>query len=432
MKNVLIIAYYFPPMGLSGVQRTLKFAKYLPQFGWEPTVLTVAPTGYFAQDLHLLDEAEKAQIKIERTNSLDVNRLLAVKGTVKMPPEWLRNILNKISQVFFIPDNKIGWKSKAIRKAEELIEAKEYSAIFATAPPYTDFLIGRYLREKYNIPLVIDYRDAWIDNPYHFYITPLHKLAHKRMEKKVLRSADRVVVINRRIKELLLNRYNFLEYNDVEILPQGYDPADFDEAKKIRIPSSKKMRITYSGTLYRDRTPKYFLEALAKVFQDYPEVRGSIEACFVGNFRDENKKLMHQLGLDHDVKIVGYLPHIECTSYLLSSDVLWMMVAKGTGSDMMSTGKLFEYLGSGKTILGCVPPGVASTTILEAGGIVAEPNNVNEIAAAILQCYRRYKKNALKGPDKDVVERYNRKNITGELAKLMELLVDYSHQIEKV
>jgi len=432
MKNVLLIAYYFPPMGLSGVQRTLKFAKYLPQFGWKPTVLTVTPTGYYAHDASLLEEAEKAGISIERTGSLDLNRLFAHKGTVMMPHEKMRAFLSVMSQIFFIPDNKIGWKKRAIRKAEELLKEKEYSAIFATAPPYTDFLIGRYLREKYHIPLVIDYRDSWYDNPSHFYLTPLHSLAHKRLERKVLKSSDRVIVINRRIKELLLKRYEFLRYNEIEIIPQGFDPADFTPLLRTAIPKSKKMRIMYSGIFDGNRTPKYFLEALAKVFQEHPTLRGSIEAWFMCAFREENKRYIQQLDLQDHVTILGYCAHNECISHLLASDVLWMMVGAAKGSDMISTGKLYEYLGAGKPILGCVPEGVARQTILEAGGIAVHPTDIDGIAAAIVDLYGKYKKKELHGPPADVVQLYNRVTLTGEVARVMEFLVDYSHQIEKI
>src|ERR1041385_5466377 len=140
--NVLVIAYYFPPMGLSGVQRTLKFVKYLPQFGWQPTVLTVTPTGYFAQDYTLLEEIHSHRIEVERVGSLDPNLLFRKKGVIKMPSESWRKVLTFVSDTFFIPDNKIGWKRKALKAAEVLFEKKKFDIIFATAPPFTDFLIG--------------------------------------------------------------------------------------------------------------------------------------------------------------------------------------------------------------------------------------------------------------------------------------------------
>src|SRR5579862_8968600 len=163
LHNVLVIAYYFPPMGLSGVQRTLKFVKYLPQFGWHPTVLSVTPTGYFAQDDALLSELDGLGITIARSGSWDANRVFKSKGTIRMPSERMRKILTFLSDTFFIPDNKIGWKRKALRVARNLMKERHFDVIIATAPPFTDFVIGAQLHDEFGTPLVLDYRDPWLD-----------------------------------------------------------------------------------------------------------------------------------------------------------------------------------------------------------------------------------------------------------------------------
>ena len=125
MRKVLVIAYYFPPMGLSGVQRTLKFVKYFPKFQWMPTVLTVTSTGYFAKDESLLKEIVPFGIEVVRTNSFDPNRLFRKQEVVKMPAERTRKILSRISDSIFIPDNKIGWKGPALKKAAELVPKRK-------------------------------------------------------------------------------------------------------------------------------------------------------------------------------------------------------------------------------------------------------------------------------------------------------------------
>jgi glycosyltransferase involved in cell wall biosynthesis len=430
MRKVLVVAYYFPPMGLSGVQRTLKFVKYLPLYGWQPTVLTVTPGSYFAYDSSLLKEIEPSQIRILRTDSIDPTRFFK-KGSapdakvVKMPREWIRKILNVGSQFLFIPDNKIGWKWKACREASELLAREKFDLIFATAPPYTDFLIGQYLKRRYKLPLVLDYRDSWIDNPYHFYLTPVHRWLHYVLEKRVLRTSDKVITINRRIKELLLTRYPFLQYQDVEIISQGFDPEDFNLNGVPPAPGGQKMRITYSGTFIDKRTPKYFLQALARLFREQPGLRDKIEARFLGYFREENLKLVKELGLQDVVKVMGYVDHSECVRSLLASDVLWLIIGKGSGEDMMSTGKLFEYLGARKPILGCVPAGVAKTTIEDSGaGIVVAPDDVAGIASAVKSLYQKYESHTLTGPSEDYVERFNRKQLTADLARTFELLVE--------
>ncbi|MFQ5797364.1 MAG: glycosyltransferase [Bacteroidota bacterium] len=423
MKKVLIIAYYFPPMGLSGVQRTLKFAKYLPSYHWKPTVLTVAPTGYLAKDLSLLQEAEESEVEVVRSKTLDPTRLFRKHNVVSLPPEFVRKTLNRISQVFFIPDNKIGWKSRARKTAEHLLRKEKFDIIFATAPPYTDFLIGVELKKKFNIPLVLDYRDAWVDYPYHFYLTPIHRWLHVRFERKVLESSDKVVVVNRRIKELLLRRYPFLRYDDIVTISQGFDPADFQFEPDTQLPKSNRMRFTYSGTFIDDVTPKYFLRALRKVLDEHPRLRGRIEACFIGHFRNENLRIVTRLGLEKDVKIIKYLDHRESVKYLLASDVLWLMIGKGKGMDTRSTGKLFEYIGARKPILGCVQDGVVKETILKSGaGVVVDAEDFVAMSAAIKDFYDQFEKRKLKSPDDNFVANYDRVRLTADLAKIFELL----------
>ncbi|MBI3194311.1 MAG: glycosyltransferase [Ignavibacteriae bacterium] len=417
-RHVLVIAYYFPPLGLSGVQRTLKFVKYLPQFGYQPTVLTVTPTGYFAQDESLLDELNGLDIEIFRAGSLDANRLLKKKGVVKMPSERMRKFLTFLSDSFFIPDNKIGWKNKALKAAIELHKKNNFSLVFATAPPFTDFLIGTELRKRFNLPLVIDYRDPWLEYPLKYYPTPLHRWLNYRMEKMVLRLSSRIIVTNRRVKELMIKKYRFLEYNDITILSQGFDPKDFETVSDST--PSPKMRITHAGVFYGDRTPKYFLQALKRIFVERPSLKEKIEACFVGVLQDEHAKLIKQLELESNIITTGYVNHESCIRHITSSDILWLTV----NNDRQSPGKLYEYIGARKPVLACVPDGFIRQTLQETGAsIFAKPDNVEEIAQAILKFYQMYEQNKLPRPNEEVVQKYDRVKLTEELSRMFGFLV---------
>ncbi len=415
MKKVLIIAYYFPPLGGSGVQRTLKFVKYLPQFGWQPTVLTVGNTAYYAKDDSLLKEIESLNIRIIRTQSNDPNSILhKKKDIVKMPKERTRRILNFISDTFFIPDNKIGWKRHAVKAASEVMEKEKFDVIFATAPPATDFLIGVELKKRFKLPLVVDYRDSWLSYPFKFFPTPLHRYLHFRKEKLVLHKSDMITVTHRRVKEEILTRHRFLRHDDVVILPHGFDPEDLQVDNPGVLPHIEKMRITYSGMFYGTKTPVYFLQALAKVFKENPQLRGRIEACFAGLFRAEHINLINQLGLQNSVNLLGYLEHKESVRYLLASDVVWVMMQ----DDWETPGKIFEYIGTKKKILGCVPKGYIRAIIEEAGGDCVEPTDVNAIAAKIVELYQLYERNELKGARPEISEKYNRMKLTNELTKI--------------
>jgi glycosyltransferase involved in cell wall biosynthesis len=415
MKKVLIIAYYFPPLGGSGVQRILKFVKYLPQYGWQPTVITVGNTGYYAKDESLLKEIEQLNIRIIRTQSSGPNAMLRKKNDViKMPKERTRRFLNFMSDIFFIPDNKIGWKRYAVKAASDVIAKEKFDVIFATAPPVTDFLIGIELKKRFKIPVVVDYRDSWLSYPFKFFPTPLHRYIHYRKEKNVLHRSDMITVTHRRVKEEILTRHKFLRHDDVNILSHGFDPEDLVVENPGLLPHIEKMRITYSGMFYGNITPVYFLHALAKVFKENPPLRGRIEACFVGLFRPEHINLINQLGMQNSVNLVGYLEHRESVRYLLASDVVWVMMQ----DDWTTPGKIFEYIGTRKKILGCMPKGYIRSIIDEAGGVCVEPTDVNAIAKQIVELYHQYERNELRGAKPEVAEKYNRIKLTGELAKI--------------
>jgi len=423
-RRVLVIAYYFPPMGLSGVQRTLKFVKYLSRFGWQPTVLTVEPGGYFAQDETMLAELEGRSVTIVRTPPSGPSRLLRGKAVVGIPAEWKRRLMSRLSDTFFIPDNKIGWTRRAVARALALHAEQPFDLIFATAPPFTAFLIGRRIKKKINKPLVFDYRDPWVDYPFKFYPTPLHKLAHVLLERRALRASSHVITTNRRVKEQILQRHRFLTYHDIDIISQGFDPEDFAAAaprKKTRAAGvERRMRITYAGVFWEDRVPDFFLRAMQELFAEKPRLRGRIEALFVGKFREENQRLVTRLGLQDTVRVLEYLPHRECIAELRASDVLWMTV----GDDVGSPGKVYEYIGAGKPILGLVPDGYLKSVIQEAGGIAVPPRDVAAIKKALEELLTRHEKRQLGGPRREVVEKYDRIALTGALVKLFESLFE--------
>ena len=421
LKKLLVITYYFPPSGGAGVQRVLKFVKYLPQYGWKPTVLTVTPTGYFAQDYSLLDELHRHHINIVRVGSLDPNRLFRKKGVVKMPSEHWRKILTFISDTFFIPDNKIGWKRKAKKVAFMLFEKTPFDVIFATAPPFTDFLIGQELSKHFGKPLVIDYRDSWHAYPFKYYPTPLHRVVNYNLEKSVLRSANRIITTNRRVKELLLRRYRFLSYDDVIILPQGYDPEDFNNCSPISTKNPDKMWITHAGVFYGDRTPKYFLKAIKKVFTDHPTLRNKIQINLIGVLQDSFRKIIKELDLVNEVIVTGYLEHSRCIQYLKSSDVLWFALK----NDTQSPGKIYEYIGARKPILACVNNGFIKQTVEETeAAFVVDPENPDEIANSIVHLYELYQSKQLPRPNENVVQKYNRFELTRELSNIFGFLVE--------
>jgi glycosyltransferase involved in cell wall biosynthesis len=421
-RKVLIIAYYFPPMGLSGVQRTLKFSKYLSKYGWKPTVLTVEPAGYYAFDDTLLKEVEDAGIKIVRTRSYDVNRLFKKKGTIKMPSETVRKILQFFGDLVFLPDTKIGWKSIAVKTASELLKQEKFDLILATAPPQTDFLIGVELKRRFEIPLVVDYRDSWLDYPFKYFPTPLHRMWHKHLEKRVLKAADRVIVTHRRVKENIIRRHSFVGYNEVIIISQGFDQEDYPAAAGEKRTRQAHMKIAHTGTFYADRCPNVFLQAFANVMHKNPKLRGRIEINFVGTVREEDRQFVKRLDLQSSVNFLGYLPHKESVKVLVESDVLWFVI----DNDYQTPGKLYEYFGTRKPIIASLVDGYTKQLINECEAAMCIPlKDVEAHENAIMEQFKRFEQKKLERVPEAFAAKFNRLTLTGELAKQFESLMDY-------
>ena len=409
-------------MGMGGVQRTLKFAKYLKDYNWQPIVITDSPKKYFAVDNSLLQEAIDNNIIIERTGkNFDPSKII-----VKAPNENMRKLRSNVSQFFFIPDSKIGWKKKALKKIDEIWgKYGGFDLVFATAPPYTDFLIGQEVKRKYKIPLVIDYRDAWVDSPVlNTYPTPYHKLKNMRLEKGVLHNANKVITTNRRVKEYIISRYGNIEYNDVKIISHGFDSEDFQKAKASELPITYKFRITYSGSFYT-RNPRFYFEAIKTFMDKNPELKDKVEFCFIGTFSKENIQIAKNLGIEPYINILGYLEHIECVKYIAASDVLFLMISRGENEDAAMPGKVGEYIGSRKNIVACIPEGVTKKMLEKYDAIkFIDEENPAAIADAFKQYYDLKKSDKMPIANEEMLTEFDRKTLTYELAKEFNLLID--------
>src|SRR5690606_2437975 len=217
---------------------------------------------------------------------------------IKVPKEKFRKLRSSLSQFIFVPDSKIGFKKKALKKIDEIWEKYGgFEVVYSTAPPYTDHLIGQEVKKKYNIPLVLDYRDAWVDSPVlNYYPTSYHKLKNIKLEKSVVGSANKILTTNRRVKEYIIARYGNIEYNDVKIFPHGFDSEDFELAAKDPLEKPRRMRVTYSGSFYT-RDPRYYFDAIKMLFDNNPSLKDEIEFCFIGHFTEENKKIIKDYGI---------------------------------------------------------------------------------------------------------------------------------------
>jgi glycosyltransferase involved in cell wall biosynthesis len=427
-RKALVLAYYFPPLGLSGVQRTLKFVKYMPMFGWEPTVVTTGPTAYYAHDQSLQHEAEGLGVRILRTSGTEINARLA-KGrshTMQMPSEWLRRAASYVSGALYIPDNKISWAKQAYSVARSLLQRERFDVIFVSVPPFSTALMAAQLRMESSTPLVLDYRDLWYGNQFMRYPSLYHAEKHKKLERSVLKVADRVIVTNRRMKEKILHHYpDVMSFDRISMIPHGFDPQDMERTPLQK--NNKKFWLTYAGIFYDFVTPEYFLKAFAQIKHQFPDIAFDTELHFVGHFRKENRALVRSLGVERHVFDHGYQNHDDTLDILQMSDALWMMVGYAKNADTISSGKLYEYFGTRKPILASLPEGALRQSAERYGAsLLTSPDDVEAIRTAILTLYDQYKRGRLPQPHHTVVEEYRRdiltESLTQELYRAMTLV----------
>jgi glycosyltransferase involved in cell wall biosynthesis len=426
--RLLLIAYYFPPLGLSGVQRTAGFARYLSDDGWDVTVLTAQPSSYFAFDQTLLDDVLSAGVAIEETASLDPTRLPG-RRTVGMPSDSRRTVLGWISQFLFQPDNKIGWLPFAYFRAGKLHRKNPFDAVLSSAPPYTSHLVAARIARIFRIPLLIDYRDDWIGNPRHAYPTRLHRRLAVRQERRVLRSAAIVTTINNAIAENILSRAEgLLKASSVRTIPHGYDSdlvRAVDEHRKE--PGAQTVVFLYTGVFYDAQKPDTFLRALSQLFDDRPELRDSVRARFVGLLPSYALALIRELKLEQNVEVCGYRDHRETVLEIAKADVLWMTIGNSPGAEGISTGKLYEYFGSRKPILALVPDGVAANDVHSyRGGTVVDPDDIDGARSAIESIVESVVSGRKQEIDENFVSALDRRNLALEISGLLSHLVNSS------
>jgi glycosyltransferase involved in cell wall biosynthesis len=421
-----MISQFFPPLGKGCVLRPEKFAKYFPKFNWEPVIITDTPKNYFAKDDYLLNELNEQNIRIYRTRLRGKKNLLNDNKLKRLSREGTRRFYQNLSQVLHLPDSKKKWEKRALKLASEIIENENISIIYANAPPFRDFVIASELKKKYQIPVVADYAESWLYSPTRYFITPYHRFRNMKLEIELLRSADVILTVNRRIKEKIIETYPYIKHTDIDILHHGYDKQDFDNFN-TQLPRTNKMRFTHTGQFFDNCSPEYFLEALAMVFKRRPELKKKIEACFIGVLNKEQIHLINKLNLFDTIYSPGFINHKECIKYMLASDVLWFTVGKG--DELVTSVKLSEYIGARKPILACIPDGAAKLMLRSHNAVkICEPDKPEEIAEMIMEYYELFSKNEMPVPNEEFAKKFDVETLTYQLVRSLEFLIDISPQ----
>jgi glycosyltransferase involved in cell wall biosynthesis len=372
MQKILIVTYYWPPGSGAGVQRWLKFSKYLPQYGWEPVILTVDPefAAYPAMDQSLANEVPKDLI-VHKTRARDYFRIYS-KDKSKIPSagfainegNTLSNRLIKfVRGNFFIPDPRRGWNKFAVQKISEIISKEKISHLITTSPPHSTQLIGLKLKKKFpGIRWIADLRDPWTDIYYYnqFYPTWISRKIDSSLEKKVLTAADKIITVGKSLMDLFSLKVPALK-GKFEVISNGYDAEDFSGLKTSE---PDKFTISYIGTLPDSYPANGFLKAL-KVLK---EKKLDFRLRFVGFVSGSQKKLIIKAAGESQPEFIPYVAHAQAIEYMLNTTALLIIIPDHKSNKSIVTGKLFEYLASGKPVICLGPPDGDAADIIEKSG----------------------------------------------------------------
>lgn len=433
MKKVLIVAYYFPPSGGPGVQRVLKFVKYLPEFGWEPAVLTVEDGDFPARDPHLLEEIP-ASVPVTRTRILEPYSIYRAL-TGKKPGEavdvntnyrpgtkttWRETLAQRIRGTFFIPDARVGWLVDGIPGGVRAARAWGADLIFSSSPPYTCALLGRAVARRVGRPWVMELRDPWTG----FLSAPVRhgvsRALDRRLERGCVEQASRLVIAWRGIERDLREKYPDLRTEGIRLVENGFDPDDLAGAEPVRF---DRFTLVYTGSMYGVRNPDTLLHAVTRLLDEGRVQPEELELVFVGRFGDEVRDMFRRPGLRGTVREVGHLPHAESVRYTLGADALLLVVDDVKGSEGIVPGKVFEYIGARRPVLAITPEGdVADLIRRTRAGIVVDRNDVAGMARALegwIDERRRNGRVAFPGLEAEV-EQLSRRGRTALLAGIFD------------
>ncbi|MCY6483572.1 hypothetical protein OW763_04295 [Clostridium aestuarii] len=451
MKNILMIAYYYPPKGGAGVQRTTKFANYLNKLGYNVNVLTVKEEAKGIVDKSLNKDISEG-IDVYRSDIKEINLMSNMLNVLNkknsnnnisakdnnittvdknsLNTKMKKTIKNICKSMFFnvynmmcIPDDKKGWIDFAVDEGRKIIKCKKIDFIFTTSGPYSSHIIGYKLAKEFPVKWIADFRDPWVNNPFvnnNFVVESIYK----KLEKKVVQKADKVISVSQPIVNEFLIRYKNEDRDKFHVITNGYDEKDFKDLNLDLAYNNEKFSILYNGTLYGKRSPKKILESIDNLIETKKIDKNKIQIKFLGQIGNEHKGIVNYYKDKYPdiIKNQSYVPHEESLKELSRANSVLLIIDEGKGSEGIYTGKIFEYIRTGKPILGIVPDGVAKELIYDTNtGYTAYPSKQDEIQKMIHSAYRDFinKSNFIK-PDFDKIKQYSRENLTKKLVDIIE------------
>jgi glycosyltransferase involved in cell wall biosynthesis len=356
VPRLLLVSYFFPPIGGVGAQRALRFARYLPEHGWDVTVLAPATSNYA-----LVDEFPTARdggYEVARTRSIDVPRRYSRLG-------------QRIYPVVMFPDDRRLWALHASRVAGQL--ARTCDVVMSSALPMTSHIVGRAATRAGRLPWVVDFQDPYVTNP-HLANAPRAR-SRERLERRVLSEASAITVVTDDMERDFAARTE----SPVTVIENGFDPDEFAAASTVSLPGQRTL--VYLGSLYGSQSLVPVVEAMRLACERAPHIRETLMVHFVGSVADWQKAHALQSDVADMVSFTSYVPRQEALGIMLGADALLLLLSEDLAH--AATGKVFDYLGSGRPILALVPPSPAGRIAAAAGGTVT--HTIEDFADALIR-----------------------------------------------
>jgi len=431
IHKILLLAYDYPPRGWSGVQRTVKFVRYMPEFGWDPVV--VAPSEWFRPappDPTLLGEVSHAptirtpcltEETLERWGRRVGRGLRPLLRLAGKSERWVAEGVSWRLESCLFPDPAVGWLPYAVRYGLRAVQAYQPEMIYATAPPYSTLISGMIVAKLSRRPLVVDLRDLWTDNPMRKVEGGIKQRLDRTLERMVLRSAAVILTTSESAACIVAEKYPAVA-DRVFTIFNGYDRADFDglAPPSVRKPGEGPLNIAHVGSLYGDRSPEPFLEAVARTLGNGRFCSEDLQIRFVGE-TSAFRELFDRYEYLHMVRADGPVDHWGALEAMVDSDVLLLIAPEQ--HKMVIPGKIFEYMAAGRPIFGVVPRDGDVARLLRNAGHrwVAHYSDVEAIARCLDEMLGQWKGGReLRGAEAhEKAARFERRRLTRELCEIL-------------
>ncbi len=423
-KKVLIVAYYWPPAGGPGVQRWLKFVKYLPEYNIVPIVFVPDNASYPIVDESLIKEVPKG-IEIIKTPIREIYKLASIisknkskilsRGIIPKGSKQssLEKLLLYVRGNYFIPDARMAWVSPSVEFLNKYLSDNQIDTIITTGPPHSMHLIGLKLKEKLPIKWIADFRDPWTTISYHKELKLTKKSARKyvQLESEVLSKADQIIVTSPHTK----NEFKLKTDRPIEVITNGYDGHNIKSPKK-----DIKFTFAHIGSLLSDRNPLILWEVISELIEERDHFKRNFKLKLIGTVSEEVIRSINEYGLEDYTENYGYLEHKEALIHQMSSRILLLIEIDSDETKAIIPGKFFEYIHSNTPILAIGPKGSDIETLIEEtkSGTYFSYDSKAKIKKQLLLYFEAYQAKNLTVANENI-EKYSRKNLTLKLAELI-------------